>query len=837
MQSIDPTSESTLLLYSKDNRRVCEKKEGQSRGIAILRLAVFSYFILFLTSFAFSQNFALSGKVLDTQGRTIGEAIVTLENTEYLTSTSRNGQFILKNVKAGTYTLLAFSTGKEVVKKTVEVSEDIEGIVFELPELSKELDEVRVQADRERSFGIRSLRAVEGMGIYEGKKSEVIVLKDITANLATNNPRQVYARITGLNIWESDGVGLQLGIGGRGLSPNRTSNFNTRQNGYDISADALGYPESYYTPPAEALERIEIVRGAASLQYGTQFGGMLNFKFKKGPRDKKIELTSRQTVGSWGFLGSFNSVGGTVGKVNYYTFYQRKQGNGWRPNSQFTANTAYASMTLAATEKLSITTEYTYMDYLAKQAGGLTDAAFAQNPRQSLRGRNWFGIGWNLLSVSADYRFTPRTQLNVRTFGLLADRQSLGNLERINVADLGGNRTLIDGEFRNAGTEVRLLHRYRMGAQNQVFLAGVRYYRGTSTARQGDGNNGEDADFRYLNPGNLENSDYRFPNKNESVFVENIFYIGKKLSITPGIRLENIRTGAQGYYKQRVLDFSGNVIVDNRIDDNQQRDRAFIIGGIGLSYKKSDQLEVYGNISQNYRAINFTDLRVVNPNFAVDPNLRDETGYTADLGIRGNATGRFIFDLTAFMVRYNDRIGQLLKADQPPLFLDYRLRTNVADALNLGIEAFGELNLLPSTSKAQLNLFVNGAIIDARYINTDDNTIRDKRVEMVPPIMFRTGLNFRKESFTTSLQFSHTAEHFTDATNARRTSTAVEGVIPAYQVVDYSAAYRWKFLTAELSVNNLLNKMYFTRRAEAYPGPGIIPSDGRGFYLTIQAKF
>ena len=245
MQSIDPTSESTLLLYSKDNRRVCEKKEGQSRGIAILRLAVFSYFILFLTSFAFSQNFALSGKVLDTQGRTIGEAIVTLENTEYLTSTSRNGQFILKNVKAGTYTLLAFSTGKEVVKKTVEVSEDIEGIVFELPELSKELDEVRVQADRERSFGIRSLRAVEGMGIYEGKKSEVIVLKDITANLATNNPRQVYARITGLNIWESDGVGLQLGIGGRGLSPNRTSNFNTRQNGYDISADALGYPESY----------------------------------------------------------------------------------------------------------------------------------------------------------------------------------------------------------------------------------------------------------------------------------------------------------------------------------------------------------------------------------------------------------------------------------------------------------------------------------------------------------------------------------------------------------------------------------------------------------------
>ena len=84
---------------------------------------------------------------------------------------------------------------------------------------------------------------------------------------------------------------FQLGIGGRGLSPNRNSNFNTRQNGYDISADALGYPESYYTPPAESIERIEVVRGAASLQFGTQFGGMLNFRFKKGPQDKNLNYT------------------------------------------------------------------------------------------------------------------------------------------------------------------------------------------------------------------------------------------------------------------------------------------------------------------------------------------------------------------------------------------------------------------------------------------------------------------------------------------------------------------------------------------------------------------
>lgn len=164
----------------------------------------------------------------------------------------------------------------------------------------QQLREVTVQ-DKAGGFTNTTLRGVENFGIYSSKKTEVVSLSNLTANVSTNNPRQIYGRVTGLNIWESDGAGLQLGIGGRGLSPNRTANFNTRQNGYDISADALGYPESYYTPPAEALDRIEIVRGAASLQYGTQFGGLLNFRFKRGPKDKKIELTSRQTGGSWGF--------------------------------------------------------------------------------------------------------------------------------------------------------------------------------------------------------------------------------------------------------------------------------------------------------------------------------------------------------------------------------------------------------------------------------------------------------------------------------------------------------------------------------------------------------
>jgi len=60
--------------------------------------------------------------------------------------------------------------------------------------------------------------------------------------------------------------------------------------------------------------------------------------------------------------------------------------------------------------------------------------------------------------------------------------------------------------------------------------------------------------------------------------------------------------------------------------------------------------------------------------------------------------------------------------------------------------------------------------------------------------------------------------------------------IPAYTVVDVSARYTYRWLTVEGTLNNALDARYFTRRAESYPGPGIIPSDGRAVYITVGVR-
>jgi len=803
-------------------------------------------FMLLMLSFSgesMAQQVLLQGKITNQAGKPLANARIGVKETRKHTTAQSDGRFRLLVPKGKSFTLGIFADGYQPQIDSFLFSADT-SLTFVLSEVTYDLDAVTVEAEGEKGFGIRKLGSIEGVGIYEAKKTEVVTLSEITANLATNNARQVFAKVAGLNIWESDASGLQLGIGGRGLSPNRTSNFNTRQNGYDISADALGYPESYYTPPIEALNRIEVIRGAASLQYGTQFGGMVNFVMQEGAgTGRPLQVESRQTLGSWGLWNSFNSVRGEKGNFHYYAFFQHKQGNGWRPNDSFSAQTGYAGLHIQPGERWEVKLEYTGMNYLAQQPGGLTDRQFELDPRQSNRARNWFQVNWNVLSASFDYAFQPQTRLNIRTFANLSGRDALGNLERITRFDtVGLSRTLIRDDYHNVGTEIRLIHEYGPRDSSSALLIGGRVYHGLTFQQQGAGSTGSGSDFAYINPEQPDLLiDYRFPSANYAAFVEHIFRINPKLSITPGLRFEHIRTFTEGYFLQRVLDAAGNIVASEEVPETDSRIRSFLLAGVGVSYKPLKSVEVYGNFSQNYRAVTFNDLRITNPNFQVDPEIQDERGYNGDLGIRGNYRGLFYFDATVYHLFYRDRIGLLQRADEPPLFLDYRYRTNVANSRTWGLELVGELEwvrLISGRSRVwDLSTFLNLSFNHARYVDTDDPSIAGRKVELVPSMLVRTGINAAFKGFKASLQYSYVGEQFTDATNAVRTSSAVNGLIPAYYVADASFSYTWRWLTLETGINNLTDNIYFTRRATGYPGPGIIPSPGRSVYGTLGVRF
>tara|TARA_R100000935_G_scaffold1439_1_gene4602 strand:+ start:161189 stop:163618 length:2430 start_codon:yes stop_codon:yes gene_type:complete len=804
------------------------------------------FILVCLVSISVSAQFSLRGTITaKATGTPIPNAEVYVTNLSKSTTTNAEGEFVFEDLPAGNHTVVVFNFEYELEERTINLTKPTT-LTFKLPILGETLSEVLITKRKERIFALKQLRDVEGTAIYAGKKSEVVVMDNLTANIATGNARQIYAQVVGLNIYENNDAGLQLNIGGRGLNPNRTANFNTRQNGYDISADVLGYPESYYTPPAEAIEQIEVVRGAASLQYGTQFGGLINFKLKEPNPTKKIEWISRQTLGSNNLFTSFNSLSGTVGKMSYYSYFNYKTGNDFRPNSQFDSYNAFGKVSYDISEKTKITGEFSFLEYLAQQPGGLTDSQFEEDPTFSNRTRNWFKVDWKLYSLLLEHQFTAKTEVSLNLFALDASRKSVGFREnRVSqIDDLDAPRELIVGKFRNWGAEARFITRYTLFENENTVLVGAKYYQSNNEERQGPGTNGADADFSFADsefPDYPRQSDFTFPNLNIAVFAENIFQITDRFSVTPGLRFEYIQTESKGTYKRINFDNAGNPILNETLPDNRLFDRSFVLAGVGLSYKANRTIELYGNVSQNYRSVTFNDIRITNPSLTVDPDISDEKGFTADLGVRGTFKKVLKYDVGAFFLSYQDRLGVIVRAVSD--IQQERFRGNIGDAATYGVESFIDWNIWNTFSANEdfrLNVFSNLALTDSEYLASEENNVEGNKVEFIPKINLKTGLTFGYKNFLGSLQYTYLSKQFTDATNSERdfaSQSGIIGEIPAYDILDLSLSYTYKMFRLETGINNVLDNSYFVRRATGYPGPGIIPSQPRTWYAGLQFKF
>ena len=173
----------------------------------------------------------------------------------------------------------------------------------------------------------------------------------------------------------------------------------------------------------------------------------------------------------------------------------------------------------------------------------------------------------------------------------------------------------------------------------------------------------------------------------------------------------------------------------------------------------------------------------------------------------------------------------------------YVLRTNIGNSVTNGLEIFGEYGFLLS-DKLRASVFSSTSYFDAKYedaqfrVANENRDIDGNRLESVPEWISRNGLNIRYKDLSISFLYSYTGETFSDPLNTvEPSSTGATGLVPAYNLLDLNASYRLQNLLFRLSVNNLTDEQYFTKRPSFYPGPGVWPSDGRSVVLTVGVKF
>ena len=809
-----------------------------------------------LSSFKlFCQDAFITGRVSNIDQQPLDGVKLVLSskvtNQEYVLFTNDNGIFSLGQKTGTLYSdffpinIQVSSLGFVSIDTTIAIG--VTGpIELVITPMSYILPKAEVESMNEGD--LVWMNSIHEGSIYRGIKSSQINLEKEIVVPGEVQARAIFSKIPGVNIWESDAAGLQIGIGVRGLDPNRTSHLSVRQNGSPIAADPLGYPESYYTPPLESVNKIEYVSGAGALQYGSQLGGMLNFDIKKGvyqsPGKVRLILSGSAYEPNDESTHTNTNVflDHTSGNNNtsHYICLDLKDGIGWRNNTEFNSFTAIGSFSQriqTLNGELEFNEDITIMNRTERQPGGLTDAQFNSNPRDTNRDRNWFDVEWNVGRLGLKWR--PDDNLwryKASVFVLHAKRKALGFLGTPNRIDFLDNRDMISAGFSSVGFDLRASRIWDNIDKDRInaLVTGIQGYTGNTIMKQGHADATDLPNFEYLNPNDLEGSDFTLPNNQLSAFAQGIVSLSTNLSITPGLRFEFIDTRANGWYREYIIDGAGNIIEDSVFTSNKGFQRHVVLPGIGFSYKAIRNVEIYGNAVVNFRAINFSDIQIRNLGVVIDPNINDEGGSNIDLGARSNS-GILNWDFSIFMLNYNDKIGLYPTTIPDPVIIEkpVLLRTNIANARTYGLEGLIQAKLFKREAFS-MDLLVSASLMKGYYISGENEFFIGNQVENIPSGTFRTVVSYMSDMTHSSLQWNWVGEQYTDATNAERTPNALYGIIPAYHVLDFSISHSIsEKMKVGFKLNNILNSMYFTRRATGYPGPGIMPSDGRNIRVSL----
>ncbi|MCB1178852.1 MAG: TonB-dependent receptor, partial [Leptospiraceae bacterium] len=586
--------------------------------------------------------------------------------------------------------------------------------------------------------------------------------------------------------------------------------------------------------------------------------------------------------------------------------------------------TGFVNLSYQVTEKLKIGMEFTRSQFVSQQAAGLTDGQFKYdpvlstadmevNPRQSNRSRNWFSAPWNIPAMTLDYEHDDKTKLSIKTFGLIGQRNSVGNTSALTTKDttrLTDGRTLgyemedafsprrVDRDwYRNYGFEARFLKTYQFLGIEQTSSFGIRQSIGnTLRTRNTNGTRGNDFSLSETNRINnfvVRDAELRFRTINRAAFYEHLFKITDSFSITPGVRYEMIQSEVSGHLStDNQSPTKTPVSLDNRttpfvMADPKRIKNKVVLGGLGLQYKVTGTTNIYGNYTQAFRPVLYQELYAPGGTLDYfDPNLKNQNGYNADTGYRGTVSNYLNFDVGVFQLRYNNRVGRIRANSRTDLAATFEnpvrnMRTNTGDSLSRGLEAYVEYDpiahLMGNTSWGNISGFISYAQVRAKYIRSsnpisintnefgrlllpDNGSIPElgivgNRVENAPDRILRIGLTYTKKGkFSITFQNSQLASVYTDANNTEHplqanlnstgtgltslTTNGQVGKLDGYRVSDVS--FTWNITEVFClrgGVNNIENRVYATRRAGGYPGPGILPADGRNAYLGMGAVF
>ncbi len=628
------------------------------------------------------------------------------------------------------------------------------------------------------------------------------------------------------------------------------------EDGVLIAPAPYSAPSAYYFPTIGRMQAVEILKGSSQVQYGPYTtGGALNMISTEVPDNFGIFLNSS--------YGSFNSgrlhtqLGDSKKNFGYSVEYLNYNSNGFK-NLDNGENTGFDKNDLVAKFRVNTNPEakigqsfelkFQYSDEDSNETYlGLTENDFAASPFRRYAGsqqdemntEHLQFMGTHILNLSPNLAITTTAYLNdfsrnwykVDNLTVNGERESIANIIQ-NPDELSTYYNIINGSVNTGTNDV-----IAVKANNRNYLAtGIQsklnYRWGTDTSIH-DMEVGlryhydEEDRFQWVDDYSISNGTMNLVNgrlpgtdanriSDAKAFSSYVLYKlkYKNLTLTPGLRYENINLGRTDYGSNDTERTGINISErENKVD--------VLIPGIGFNYNFSN-ISLFGGVHKGFSP----------PSNQVGEKPEESVNY--ELGTRFSYAG-FSGELVGFYNDYSNLLGSDLAATGGTGSLD---QFNAGEVKVQGIEVLVNYNLVQNSQTFQLPITLSYTLTDTEFLNSfgSENDIWGAvtRGDELPYLS--------KHQFNASVSLEHKKfeVNFSGRYNGAFRTKAGAGTIPANErvdsniVLDLGAKFRYnQHITLTTNAMNLLDETYAVARVPA----GLRPGMPFGIFGGIELRY
>ncbi|MCC1484959.1 TonB-dependent receptor [Winogradskyella sp. E313] len=672
-------------------------------------MKIISFILLILPVLGFSQT--IKGKVIDSDQRIPLEnvSIINIQDNNITTSTS-NGEF---EISEGQYQII--KSGYKT--KTITVK-DSKYLIIELVINPSELNEIIINANQIPKALKKSVATIEILS-----KKDIDRSNDINISQVLNRTPGVFVQSGALN---TNRFTIR-GIGSRNLFG--TSKI--RAYFKDIPLTNGSGETTIEDFELGSISRIEVIKGATSSIYGAGLGGTIHLTPQNAYLNE-TSVNSQLTVGSFGLVkGTVNFNHGNT-KNSYRGVYSNTHSDGYRDNNEYDRQTFTFSTNHYINNNNEISVLASYVDLKAFIPSSLNEDTFINNPTAAAftwaqaQGFEYSKRG--ILGVTWNHQYQEKLKQVTSVFGSFRDAYEPRpfNILEENTFALGlrsrllGKATLFNKPLNYTFGGEYFRDRYTSGTFENLFED---FPEGTGSV-EGD----RLSDFK-------ENRSYF------NLFFETNYEVLKNTSIVIGLN-----------YNQTSYDLEDRFPVS---DGNPDQSGEFNFDGIlspkiGLSHLISNDISLYGSVSQGFSPLSLEDTLL--PDGQINTDLEPETGWNYEIGTRGSAfNNKLLFNLAIYRLDVRNLLVARRVAE------DQFIGVNAGKTQHDGLELAVNYQWI-DTEKFKLGTFLNYTLNDFTFEEfiDEDNDFSGNDLTGVPSEVFNAGIDISsKFGIYGNINFQH----------------------------------------------------------------------------------